>query len=183
MKKKYVMINGLAFNEESDMNKLKKYAKEGWILEAIVAGLFYRLKKDKPRDIDYSLDYQSEADEEYFSLFLEASWTRVVSVANEMHIFSAPEGTKPIYSDRESEIDKYARMKKQTGKGTVYSFIAMAILAFAVMGSVFIFKPIFIVLNLLFIASFIAFVFNFMPYLAYAYRLKKLRKSYKWLWL
>ncbi len=32
MKNKYVIISGLAFSEESDMEKLKNYASQGWIL-------------------------------------------------------------------------------------------------------------------------------------------------------
>ena len=40
MKNKYVIINGLAFSEESDMEKLKNYASQGWILEDIVGGFF-----------------------------------------------------------------------------------------------------------------------------------------------
>ena len=34
--------------------------------------------------------------------------THVVSLGNQTQIFSAPVGTKPIYSDRESEIEKYS---------------------------------------------------------------------------
>jgi hypothetical protein len=67
MKSKYVMISGLAFSEESDMEKLKNYASEGWILEKIVWGFWYKLRKDKPQNIIYNLDYQTEANEEYFS--------------------------------------------------------------------------------------------------------------------
>ncbi len=40
MKNKYVMIGGFAFSEESDMEKLRNYAKKGWILEGIVGGFF-----------------------------------------------------------------------------------------------------------------------------------------------
>lgn len=176
MKDKYVMISGFAFSEESDMNKLKNYAKEGWILESIVAGFFYKLKKDKPQNIDYSLDYQSEATEEYFKIFKEAGWTPLVSVGNIMHIFSAQEGTKPIYSDCESEIDKYTIMKKETSKGTIYSIVAM--ITIVLLGKCFsnTLKPISFAVDVLFIASMIAFIFNFMPYLAYTYRLIKMKK-------
>lgn len=180
MDRKYVMIDGMAFSEESDMSKLKKYAKEGWILEDIVGGFFYKLKKDKPKDMDYSLDYQCEADEEYFSIFLEAGWTRVVSIGNEIHIFSAPEGTKPIYNDSESEVDKYVSIKMQTKKGTIYSLIATIILATLLPISAMAIRPIFLVVFSLFIVSIIVFIFNFMPYLAYNYRLNKLRKKGKW---
>lgn len=104
MKSKYVMIGGFALSEENDMEKFKNYASQGQILEDIIGGLFYKLKKDKPQDIVYSLDYQLEANEEYFSLFKEAGWELVLSIGNQMHIFSSQAGTKPIYSDCESEV-------------------------------------------------------------------------------
>ena len=177
MNKKYVMVGGLAFSEEKDMDKLKKYAKEGWMLEGIAFGLFYKFKKDEPKDIDYNLDYQSEADEEYFSLFLDAGWMRVVSIGNEMHIFSAPEGTKPIYSDKETEVDKYTRIKKKMGKGAIYSLIAMVTFAFVLEGATAILRPIFIAILILFFVTMFSFVFNFMPYVAYTYRLRKIGKN------
>ncbi|WP_311315488.1 MULTISPECIES: DUF2812 domain-containing protein [Clostridium] len=127
MKSKYVIINGLAFSEESDMEKLKNYASQGWILEDIVGGFFYKLRKDKPQNIVYSLDYQLDVDGEYFTIFKEAGWELVLSVNNQMHIFLAQAGTKPIYSDSKSEIDKYTRVRNQTRRGTIYSLI-MAIL-------------------------------------------------------
>lgn len=179
MKSKYVMINGFAFSEESDMEKLRDYAREGWILEDIAAGFFYKLKKDKPKDIEYSLDYQSEATEEYFNFFLQAGWTPVVSLGNQIHIFSAQAGTKPIYSDRESEIDKYSRMKKQTGKGTVYSLITGIILAVLLVVSAIIIRPIFLIVLALFLINIFIFIFNFMPCLAYNSRLKQLSKNSK----
>lgn len=41
-KSKYIMISGLAFYEEDDMEKLKNYARQGWILEGITGGFFYK---------------------------------------------------------------------------------------------------------------------------------------------
>ncbi|HZG73628.1 MAG TPA: DUF2812 domain-containing protein, partial [Chondromyces sp.] len=100
---KYVSNNGLAFTEEKEMKKLADYAKQGWILEGF-AGLGYKLKKSEPQNIVYSLDYQQEADQEYFSYFETAGWSHVCSAGKEIHIFSAPAGTEPIYSDRETTI-------------------------------------------------------------------------------
>lgn len=180
MKSKYVMINGFAFSEESDMEKLRNYAREGWILEDIVAGFFYKLKKDKPKDVEYSLDYQSEATEEYFSLFSAADWTHVISLDNGIHIFMAQAGTKPIYSDRESEIDKYDRVKKQTGKGTIYSLIVAIVLSALLVISAIAIKPIFLIVLLLLIVDIFVFIFNYMPYLAYNSRLKQLNKNGKY---
>jgi len=176
MKSKYVMISGLAFSEEGDMEKLKNYASQGWILEDIVGGFFYKLRKDKPQNIVYNLDYQTETNEEYFTIFKEAGWKLIVSKENYMHIFSAQAGTKPIYSDCESEIDKYTSIRNQTSKGTLYSLIiAIALMGLLVI-SLIVIKPIsLIILGLLIIDIFI-FVFNFMPYLAYNSRIKQIKK-------
>ena len=176
MKNKYVMISGLAFSEESDMEKLKNYAREGWILEDIIGGFFYKLKKDKPQDIVYSVDYQSEADEEYFTIFKEAGWKPVVSLGNQMHIFSAQVGTKPIYSDCESEIDKYISARNQTRKGTFYSLIIAIVLIGLLYTSLIIPKPMFLIIFGLLIIDIVVFVFNFMPYLAYSSRVKQIKK-------
>lgn len=179
MKSKYVMISGFAFSEESDMEKLRNYAREGWILEDIVAGLFYKLKRDEPKDIVYSLDYQSEANEEYFNLFIESGWKPVISVGNEMHIFSAQAGSNPIYSDCQSEIEKYIRMKRQAKKGTLYSLIvAVALIALLVI-SVITIRPIFLIVFGLLMLDIFVFIFNFMPYIAYNSRIKQIRKNGK----
>ncbi|WP_346878937.1 MULTISPECIES: DUF2812 domain-containing protein [unclassified Clostridium] len=176
MKSKYVMINGFAFSEESDMEKLKEYARQGWILEDIVGGFFYKLRKDKSQDIIYNLDYQTEANEEYFTIFKEAGWNCIVSIENYMHIFSAQAGTKPIYSDCESEIDKYTSIRNQTRKGTLYSLIlAIALMGLLVVSLVAI-KPIFLIIVGLLIIDIFVFVFNFMPYLAYSSRIKQIKK-------
>ncbi|MGN9163074.1 DUF2812 domain-containing protein [Clostridium sulfidigenes] len=177
MKSKYVMINGFAFSEESDMEKLKEYARQGWILEDIVGGFFYKLRKDKSQDIIYNLDYQTEANEEYFTIFKEAGWNRIVSVENYMHIFSAQAGTKPIYSDCDSEIDKYTSIRNLTRKVTLYSLIlAIALMGLLVVSLVAI-KPIFLIIVGLLIIDIFVFVFNFMPYLAYNSRIKQIKKD------
>lgn len=176
MKSKYVMIRGLAFSEEGDMEKLKNYASQGWILEDIVGGFFYKLRKDKPQNIVYNLDYQTETNEEYFTMFKEAGWKLVVSIDNYMHIFSAQVGTKPIYSDCESEIDKYTSIRNATRKGTLYSLItAIALLGLLVV-SLMVIKSIFLIILGLLIIDIFVFVFNFMPYLAYNSRINQIKK-------
>lgn len=176
MKSKYVMINGLAFSEESDMEKLKNYASQGWILEDIVGGFFYKLRKDKPQNIVYNLDYQTETNEEYFTIFKEAGWKLVVSVENYMHIFSAQAGTKPIYSDCESEIDKYTGIRNRTRKGTLYSLILAIVLMGLLVVSLIAIRPIFLIILGLLIIDIFVFVFNFMPYIAYNTRIKQIKK-------
>ncbi|MGH4138321.1 DUF2812 domain-containing protein [Clostridium sp.] len=176
MKSKYVMISGLAFSEEGDMEKLKNYASQGWILEDIVGGFFYKLRKDKPQNIVYNLDYQTDTNEEYFTIFKEAGWKLVVSIENYMHIFSAQAGTKPIYSDCESEIDKYTSIRNRTRKGTLYSLIIAIVLMGLLVVSLIVIKPIFLIILGLLIIDIFIFVFNFMPYLAYNSRIKQIKK-------
>ncbi|WP_315121249.1 DUF2812 domain-containing protein [uncultured Clostridium sp.] len=176
MKSKYVMISGFAFSEESDMEKLKNYASQGWILEDIAGGFFYKLKKDRPQDIVYTLDYQMEADEEYFTLFKEAGWELVISIGGQMHIFSAPAGTKPIYSDSQSEIDKYISIRNRTRKGTLYSLIIAIVLIGLLSVSLISIRPIFMIILGLLVIDMVVFVFNFMPYLMYNFRIKQIKK-------
>ena len=177
MKSKYVMIEGIAFNEEGDMKKLSKYASQGWILESIVGGFFYKLKKDKPQNIVYSLDYQTEVNEEYFNIFKEAGWKHVISVAKQMHIFSAEEGTKPIYSDKETQIDKYEDVRLRTGKASLYSSIAGIFLIGLLILSAIAIRPMFLPILCLLIIDIVIFVFNFMPYVAYNSRIKQIEKN------
>lgn len=176
MKNKYVAIGGFAFTEESDMKKLSNYARKGWILDSIVGGFFYKLRKGTPQNIIYTLDYQENVDEEYFSIFKEAGWDLVVSIGNKMNIFSAPVGTKPIYSDMDTEMEKYKIMKEQTKRGTVYSLLIGVILVISMIVSVIAVKSIFLILLGLFIIDIIVFIFNFMPYLAYNDRVKQVGK-------
>ena len=161
------------------MKRLKNYASQGWILEDIIGGFFYKLKKDKPQDIVYNLDYQTDVNEEYLTIFKEAGWKLVVSVENQMHIFSAEAGIKPIYSDCESEIDKYTRMRNRTRKGTIYSLIVAIALICLLVASVNFLRSTFLIIFGLLIIDICVFIFNYMPYLAYNSRIKKIQKDYR----
>lgn len=176
MKKvKYVSSGGLAFYEEKEMLELAKYAKEGWILEKF-AGLGYKLRKGEPQDIVYSLDYQNGADEEYFAIFEAAGWSNVCSAGNEIHIFSAQTGTKPIYTDKPTIVEKYEREKKQMGKTALPFFISTVVfwlLSFLTNWGL-VPKILFQVLGLI---SLVILVFPGLPYLSYQYKLLKLRKE------
>lgn len=179
MKNKYVMISGFAFSEESDMEKLNKYATQGWILEDIVGGFFYKLRKDKPQNIVYNLDYQTDANEEYLTIFKEAGWKLVVSAENCIHIFSAQAGTKPIYSDCESEIYKYTSVRNKMKKGALYSLILAIVLMGLLVVSLIAIRPIFLIIFGLLLIDICVFIFNFMPYLAYNTRIKQIKQNGK----
>ncbi|MGE7768329.1 DUF2812 domain-containing protein [Peribacillus sp. NPDC096540] len=130
---KYVMSNGLAFAEEKDMKKMRQKALDGWHLKSFrFAG--YELEKGDPEDIIYSIDYrtlQSNEEDEYFEMFSYAGWTHVCS-SQDMHIFKAKKGTMPIYSDRESTIEKIERLANPL-KGIVAFFVTMTVILWLMM--------------------------------------------------
>ncbi|HKM43162.1 MAG TPA: DUF2812 domain-containing protein [Limnochordia bacterium] len=168
MKHKYVIISGLAFGEKADMKKLKGLAQRGWILDGLTL-FFYRLRKGEPQNIEYSLDYQSEYDEEYFTIFQEAGWTHRATLAAEMHIFSAPEGTVPIYLDTAEQSEQYLPMIKAGAMGSIVSLLILLSLG--------IFKRLSgasgwmsLVLIIPMLLAWIIFVFNFFPCMGYLFR-------------
>lgn len=125
---KYMMSGGLAFVEEKDMEKLRKKSLNGWHLKGF-RFMGYELEEGEPEDIIYSIDYrllQPNEAEEYFEMFAYAGWTLVCS-NYDMHIFKAKKGTQPIYSDRESTIDKVERMANSL-KGVAAFFVAVTII-------------------------------------------------------
>ncbi|TVX96878.1 DUF2812 domain-containing protein [Cohnella terricola] len=108
---KYISSGGLAFTERGDMRKLSRLSAKGWHLEAF-AFLGYRLRKGEPRALEYVVDYHRVAPDEmddYVGLFKAGGWTKVCSIGADIHIFSAVPGTKPIYSDKETNLEKYRR--------------------------------------------------------------------------
>jgi len=110
--RKRMMSNGLAFAEEKDMKQLRKKASQGWLLKRF-RGLGYEFEKGTPEDVVFTIDYQDvrgNEKEEYIEMFEMAGWTYVCS-SQEMHIFKAKHGTKPIYSDAETEKGKYVRLQ------------------------------------------------------------------------
>lgn len=175
---KYIPSGGLAFAEEKDLRKLSEYAKEGWLLEDF-AMLGYKLKKDEPRNIEYQIDYQKGVDEDYFTYFEASGWSHVCSAGDEIHVFSAPEGTKPIYSDKDNIIEKYEREKNQMGKYAL-PFLLSCILCFLLYASS---KAHFLpqiagsVSIVLGIVTIIGLVFTVLPYIGYSFKLNKLRKQ------
>lgn len=178
METKYMINGGLAFSEESDLRKLKKQASKGWLLEGFVAGGFlYKLVKNKPTKLIYSIDYQNQADAEYFDYFKEAGWKHVTTYGKQIHIFSSAKASKPIYSDSETEVEKYATIAKQLKKSAIFSFIALVVFSLLHFISIQYFRPIFIPSFALFLISVISFIFCIMPYFKFSLRIKKLNSS------
>lgn len=106
---KYLMSGGLAFSEEKDMEKLRRFSLKGWHVSDFTF-MGYKLEKGPKSDYIYSVDYRSLQDneaEEYFDFFNSTGWSHITSEGN-MHLFRALPGTKPIYSDRETLVEKHA---------------------------------------------------------------------------
>lgn len=118
MKRKYMSSWGLAFAEEREMRKLEKMAKQGWHLEKF-APLGYSLVEGEPADVQYSLDYRTRPDEEYFEMFASSGWEHVTSAGDEIHIFKGRPGARPIYSDRETMVTKYATEERTMGRAAL----------------------------------------------------------------
>ncbi|KRD99332.1 hypothetical protein ASE46_13695 [Bacillus sp. Root239] len=177
-KTKYIMSGGTAFAEQEDLQKLSDYAKKGWLLDRMVF-FGYSLKKEEPQDLIYSLDFQKHADDEYFMLFEETGWQHVCTTGHATHIFSAPRGTKPIYSDIETIIDKYKREKHFVGKAALSILVAMVFLLLFDVMSLYGWLPeaVGTISEILLAISTVILVFPGLPYLAYQRKLKKLSNT------
>ncbi|WP_077622420.1 DUF2812 domain-containing protein [Sediminibacillus massiliensis] len=128
-KTKYVMSGGLAFSEIKDMEKLRSYSLKGWHVRDFKF-MGYTLEKGAKAEYIYSVDYRSlkEGDaEEYFDFFSSSGWTHIAS-EGDIHLFRALPGTKPIYSDRETEVEKHGNLGSSM-KWLAISLISLTVLA------------------------------------------------------
>ena len=128
MKKiKYMMSGGLAFSEQQDMEKLRKKSLKGWHVKDFKF-MGYGLEYGEKEDVIYSIDYRfldENEREEYLDFFSAAGWRHVCSEAD-MHLFKAAPNTAPIYSDKDSKIEKHHR------QGKVINGMALGLLAFTI---------------------------------------------------
>jgi hypothetical protein len=123
-KTKYIMSGGLAFAEEKDMEKLRKKSLQGWHVKGL-RFMGYQLERGGKEDVIYSIDYRVLEDhetDEYMEYFSAAGWTHVCTEAN-IHLFKAAPDTAPIYSEKDSKVEKY-----QTQGKLVYGMAAFLML-------------------------------------------------------
>src|SRR5690606_34825252 len=105
---KYITSGGLAFSENKDMEKLRRYSLKGWHVSDFTF-MGYTLKKGVSSDYTYSVDYRAlkeNEEAEYFYFFSSAGWSHVASNGN-IHLFRGKPGTNPIYTDRNTTVEKY----------------------------------------------------------------------------
>ena len=105
---KYITSGGLAFSEDKDMEKLRRFSLKGWHVSDFKF-MGYTLRKGESSDYIYSVDYRSlkeDEEEEYFDFFSTSGWSHIASEGH-IHLFRAKPNTKPIYSDRVTSVEKY----------------------------------------------------------------------------
>ena len=167
-------MGGFAFSDKTDMKKLKKLAKKGWLLKGSKY-LSYELEKGEPQDLDFAVDYRDELDEDYLMTFEKSGWKLELSIEN-VHVFSAKEGTPPIYTDIDSEIEKLRYQELAFKKPAMIS--ALLLVAFLVLDVLII--PDRGLIHFLWIIGIIgliiATVFTVMPYFGYKIRKRLLKK-------
>ena len=129
---KWIVSNGFALGGKKDMKKLAKYSKNGWHIVDF-RNMGYILEKGEPHNYIYELDYrelEGEDKEEYLDIMKKAGWTAVYDEFNYI-ILRAEEGTKSIFSDRTSEIEKSKSegkaIKKSIIGGTIFTAICYII--------------------------------------------------------
>ena len=172
--KKYVTMGGFAFADNTDMKKLKKLAKQGWVLKGWNF-LSYRFEKGEPQDLDFMVDYRDKLDADYLMRFEKLGWKHVISIEH-VQIFSAKEGTKPIYADKESKAEILKTQEKSLKKRAI--IVPLLLIATLIVDFLFIPETgwlnflwtMFITLLLL------ATVYTVMPYFAYKIRRRRLKK-------
>lgn len=125
---KYIMSGGLAFSEDKDMEKLRRFSLKGWHVSGF-KGMGYTLKKGESADYIYSVDYRSLKgdEEEYFAFFSASGWSHIAS-EGDIHLFRAKPNTKPIYSDRDTSAEKYENLA-HTMNYFAIPFILVTVLA------------------------------------------------------
>lgn len=64
---------GLAFAEEYDLQRLRKWAAEGWRLVKINS-MFMVLEQATPEQVNFAIDYQDSPDPEYFEMCAAVGW-------------------------------------------------------------------------------------------------------------
>ncbi|WHY77260.1 DUF2812 domain-containing protein [Neobacillus sp. WH10] len=126
---KYVMSGGLAFSEDKDMEKLRRFSLKGWHVSDFKF-MGYTLKKGESSDYIYSVDYRSlkeDEEEEYFDFFSTSGWSHIAS-EGDIHLFRAKPNTKPIYSDRDTSVEKYENLARSMNYFAI-PFVLITVLA------------------------------------------------------
>jgi len=116
--RKYIIGDGIAISPEKDMALFKKMSKQGWHMNGVRL-FWYRFEKGEPANYDYASNMESKISNDMLSLYKESGWLPIVA-CNELQIFRAAEGTTPIFSDLESEVEAMEEVKHNTLKSILF---------------------------------------------------------------
>ena len=116
MKKKWIIAQGLAFEEEQEKLRLEKLAQEGWLFEKIaLSGLCWVLVQGEPQFRQYEFDYlpadQAEQ-QEYLQWMEEAGW-HLAFCQSPIALFWTTEKQPPVHTDAATKLASYAPIKRQ----------------------------------------------------------------------
>ena len=169
---KYRFCNGLAIFPEHDMKMLSEMSRSGWHFVGF-SGLMYKFEKGEPMPYIYSVNFEKSVGDDMLELYRESGWEPVV-VQNGYQIFRAADGTPPIFSDKQSEIDIVKEQKNLCGRGALISLGILLVLA--------------TVLHLTAIHSFFwfliivplgSFIFTFFPFMGSILHIRRIQKRRK----
>jgi len=119
------LSSGLAFAEEYDLQRLCKWAAEGWRLVKI-NGVFMVLEQATPEQVNFAIDYQDTPDSEYFEMCAAAGWQHVTSIESHIHLFKSVLGTAAIFSATDATT-KYQRAAHMFAKPALWSSVGLMV--------------------------------------------------------
>lgn len=167
---KYRFCNGLAIFPEHDMKMLGEMSRSGWHLVGFSKiCLMYKLEKGEPASYIYSVNFEKSVNNDMIEIYRESGWEAVV-LKNGYQIFRALEGTPPIFSDKQSEIDILKEQRNLCGKGAL---ISLGILLIFVL--IMYLTDIHNSLMLLIIVPIVCFVFTFFPFIGSIFHIRRIQ--------
>jgi hypothetical protein len=177
MKDKFVIVTALAFSDHQDTKRLSEFASKGLVVKDYkVPLLSYRLFPQEKQEVDFLIDYQQTAAQEYFDSYVQNGWEHVFSY-EELHFFKAAKGTMPFYSDTEGKFQRYKKESKRYGLYTLISLIPVLLFGFLLStfqtSGEMVTLPLFILTGI----SIMSFIFCIMPFVTYHFRAKRLNNN------
>lgn len=117
--------NGIALNEDKDLEYLEKMAANGYEVIGVTFFGFYKFKKISPQNLTYQVDFStitrnSKEFENYKEILASGGWNYIFSVGQN-HFFKGKKGTTPLYTDLENKSKKYENMYRQAIHSFVFS--------------------------------------------------------------
>ena len=169
---KYRFCSGLAIFPEHDMKMLGEMSRSGWHLVGFSkVGFMYKLEKGEPIPYIYSVNFEKNVNDNMIDIYRESGWETIVSNSG-YQIFRALEGTPPIFSDKQSEIDILKEQRNFCGKGSLISLGVLLIFILTVY-----LTNIHNGLILLGIIPLVCFVFTFFPFIGSMFHIRRVKNK------